>query len=192
MGASLPDHGLLNRKSAARAGAVGLLVDLKMVLKGAAAVDPVETGSVGFDPVPQGEADGCQKLLRFPQVKRLTGPQRVYAGGEQGFIRVDIPQPGDEVLVEQKGFDLPLFLLQHGVEGLGRQRRVVRFWSERGKQLFCVRHKPDSAEFAWVIETEAPPRAEIQRHPVVEVGERIAVQHAQVAAHTQVDDQRPL
>jgi len=58
MGAALSYHGADYRSAADRAGLAGALVDAEMVLKIAAAVDPIDAGPVAADAVGQHVADG--------------------------------------------------------------------------------------------------------------------------------------
>lgn len=82
MGASLPYSGLVDRLTAARAGVSGLLIDLEMVLKISTAIDPVDTGAVGFNPTRQGEPDSLQQPGSVLQIEQFTGFQGVDAGSE--------------------------------------------------------------------------------------------------------------
>ena len=101
MGASLTNNGLVDRLTTARTRVVGLLIDLEMVLEISSAVDPVDTGAVGFNPACQGESDGFQKPGGILFVEGFTGLQGVYAGSEKCFIGVDISQSSQKVLIQQ-------------------------------------------------------------------------------------------
>ena len=100
MGASLPYSGLVDRLTAARAGVSGLLIDLEMVLKISAAVDPVDTGTVGFNPTRKGEPDSIEQPGGILQVEGFAGLKRVDAGSEERFIRVDISHSSQKMLVQ--------------------------------------------------------------------------------------------
>ena len=90
MGSSLTNSGLVDRLAATRAWIVRLLIDLEMVLKISAAVDPVDTGAIGFYPMREGEPDGFEQSGCILQVEQLTGLQGVDAGSEKGFVGVNI------------------------------------------------------------------------------------------------------
>ena len=98
---SLRHGGFLDWLPAGWAGAAGLLVDLKMVLKVSSAVDPVDAGAVGFNPACQGGSNGFQKPGGILFVEGFTGLQGVYAGSEKCFIGVDISQSSQKVLIQQ-------------------------------------------------------------------------------------------
>ena len=88
---SLRHGGFLDWLPAGWAGAAGLLVDLKMVLKVSSAVDPVDAGAVVLDSEGQGCPNGLQKFRRVLEGESIAGPQGVEVGSEKGFIRVDVP-----------------------------------------------------------------------------------------------------
>lgn len=49
MGPALADYNALNGGAAVGAGVASLLIDLKVVLKSAAAIDPVDAGAIMLD-----------------------------------------------------------------------------------------------------------------------------------------------
>ena len=100
VGASLSHSSFVDRLTAARAGVASLLIDLEMVLKISSAVDPVDTGAVGLNPLREGEPDGFEQPGCTLQVERFAGLKRVDAGSEKGFIRVDISQSSQKMLVQ--------------------------------------------------------------------------------------------
>ena len=100
MGASLPYSGLVDRLTAARAGVSGLLIDLEMVLKISAPVDPIDTGSVRLNPLREGDPDGFEQPGCVLQVERFTGLEGVDAGSEKRFIRVDISHSSQKTLIQ--------------------------------------------------------------------------------------------
>ncbi len=83
MGSSLPNNGLVDRLTAARARVSGLLIDLKMVLKITTAVDPVDTGTVGFNSAREGKSDSFQERGGSFLVERFTGLNGVDTGSEK-------------------------------------------------------------------------------------------------------------
>ena len=89
--AALTDSSALNGSTATWTGVIGLLVDAKVILKIATAVDPVDAGAVVLDSESQGCPNGLQKFCRVLEGERIAGPQGVEVGSEKGFIRVDVP-----------------------------------------------------------------------------------------------------
>ena len=167
MGASLANSGLIDRLTATRARVASLLIDLKIVLEGSTAIDPIDTRSVCFNSTCQGEPDGFQEPGSILLVKRFTGSQGVNAGSEKRFVGVDVSHASQKVLVEQQGFYRSFSCLQHFMEAFGCQDGIVRLWSQRGKEALRVVHQPYSAKFARIVEAEPPARVEIQYHAVV-------------------------
>ena len=101
MGTSLTYKDFIDRLPATWARLPGLLIHLEMVLKIPSAVDPVDTGAVGFYPACQGESDGFQKPGGILFVEGFTGLQGVYDGSEKCFIGVNVSQSSQEVLIQQ-------------------------------------------------------------------------------------------
>ena len=77
--ASLTYSDLVDRLTAAWARIAGLLIDLEMILKISPAVDPVNTGAVGFDSSLQGVSDGFQQPGSILYIKFFAGLERVFA-----------------------------------------------------------------------------------------------------------------
>ena len=65
MCAALSYHGANYRSAADRAGLAGALVDAEMVLKIAAAVDPIDAGTIAADALLQDFPDGTVKFFNF-------------------------------------------------------------------------------------------------------------------------------
>ena len=63
MGASLSDYNPLDKCSTIRAWLTGTLINLEMILKITAAIDPIYAGAVGTDAVLQGLAYGAPQVL---------------------------------------------------------------------------------------------------------------------------------
>ena len=72
-----------------------------MVLKIPSAVDPVDTGAIGFNPAVQGGSDGFQKPGGILFVEGFTGLQGMYPGSEKCLIGVNVSQSSQEVLIQQ-------------------------------------------------------------------------------------------
>jgi len=79
---SLTNSGFVDRLPARGAWIVGLLIDLEMVLKISAPVDPIDTGSVRLNPLREGDPDGFEQPGSVLQIEQFTGFQGVDAGSE--------------------------------------------------------------------------------------------------------------
>ena len=97
---SLTYSGFVDRLPARGAWIVGLLIDLEMVLKISAPVDPIDTGSVRLNPLREGDPDGFEQPGCVMQVERFTGLEGVDAGSEKRFIRVDISHSSQKTLIQ--------------------------------------------------------------------------------------------
>ena len=82
------------------------LVDLKMILKFAAAINPVDTGAVGLDPSLQNLSDALQKHCGLCWCQAGSLGFGVQPGLVQGFICVDIADTGNEALIQQQRLEL--------------------------------------------------------------------------------------
>jgi len=65
MSSPLTDHDLLNRCTAIRTGLAGLSVNVEVVLKFAAAVEPVQAGAEAVDAMLQYRLDGLVQSIGF-------------------------------------------------------------------------------------------------------------------------------
>ena len=100
MGTSLTDGGLVDRLPTARARVTCLLIDLEMVLEISPAIDPVDTGAIGFYALSKREPDGFQQPGGILQVESFAGLEGVDAGSEKGFIRVNVSHSSQKMLIE--------------------------------------------------------------------------------------------
>lgn len=114
------DGELLDRPAAGRARLARAVVDkevLLMVAGFARAIAVVAEGRAAvFEPIAQDLPDGfCQApaLLRAQAARRAA---RVNPCEEQGFVGVDVAEPGDAALIEQEGLDGLLSALEGGGE----------------------------------------------------------------------------
>jgi hypothetical protein len=63
--------------------------------------------SVAPDRPPKGPAKRGVQAAPGGDVQGVGATQRVDARGMESFVAVDVPQPGDNPLIQQQGFDLP-------------------------------------------------------------------------------------
>src|SRR3990172_7509268 len=102
MRAALPDHDPADRRAAHRARLPVTLVDPKVILEVAAAVDPVDTGAVVAQAGPQRGAQAAPQTPDLIVVKRVAPPQRMDPRPVQSLIGVDVSHAGDESLIEEQ------------------------------------------------------------------------------------------
>lgn len=78
--------------------------------------------------------------------------ERVYAGGEEGFVGIDIAEAGDQALVEEGGLDGSAGGSEESGEAGGGE--VERFGAEVLRGGLDGRQKPDGSEAAGVAKAE--------------------------------------
>jgi hypothetical protein len=98
---TLTHNDALDFRPANRAGLTLPAVDPKMILKVAAAVNPVNAGAVSTDAFLKHLADGHPKARSFFLAHPVRACQRVETGQVQRFIGINVTQTGQEGLVEQ-------------------------------------------------------------------------------------------
>jgi hypothetical protein len=103
---ALPYYYTLYRRAANGTGLTGALVDAKIILKIAAAVDPVDAGAIAADALFQDVTDSLQQAGCLCLIHEVGRSQRMKSRQMQGFIRVNITQSCQKALVEQKRFEL--------------------------------------------------------------------------------------
>ena len=108
MCAALSDCDPLDRCSAARAGFSGPLINFELILKMPARISPVKTGTVLFDGMEKRLPDGSVQPPAFIHAQTAPGTGRQNARIEQRFIRIDIPDSRNEILIQQNCLDHPM------------------------------------------------------------------------------------
>lgn len=167
MGAALAEGDALDGRAADGTGLAGALVDAEVVLKIAAAIDPIDGGAIAANAFFQNTAYSLKEsggLLRGKPVRQRQGVQ---AGQVKGFVGVDVSQAGEESLVEQQRFELAMVGVQADVEGFGRQGFVERFGAQLTQHHLRVAHQPQAAKFARVIEGEGLLVGEMEQEAVM-------------------------
>ena len=101
MCATLPYEDALDLIAAYIAGFTGALVDLKVVLETASAVDPVDAGTVAADAFLQYLTHGRQEAFSVAAAKAVGEAEWVQFGLVQGFVSIDVAHTCQEVLVKE-------------------------------------------------------------------------------------------
>jgi hypothetical protein len=99
MGAALPYAEMLNDSITNRAGLTSPTIYAEMILKIAAPVYPIDAGAILFNAFGQNLPDRRQEFSRFIHRQGVGPTKGMNFGQVQGFITVNIPDPGQEVLV---------------------------------------------------------------------------------------------
>ena len=105
MRAALPNHHPLHRMAAGGTGLARSPVHLKMILKPAAAVHPVDAGAVVLNARGEHRPNGGPQARGLGRGERIGAAQGMNARPVQGLIGINIAQASQKGLVEQQGFD---------------------------------------------------------------------------------------
>lgn len=81
----------------------------------------------------------------------MGGCGRVDTGEKQGFIRVDVTQPGNEGLIKQQRFDLAFASVEFAIETLRGQLFIKGFLSQPAKNGLRIIHQPDTAKLSSIV-----------------------------------------
>ena len=138
---------------------------------------------------PEDTADRGVQGAALGGTERPGGRLRVQTGQEEGFVGVDVADPGDEALVEQHGLDGGATTTQPAPEGVAVEGGIDGVGAELGERLGGVIHQVERAELADVDEAQLAAVVEGQAGAEEVVGGRGGGAVAQGAGHPQVDDQ---
>ena len=99
------DDDPLDRRPADAARLAGALVDVQDLLEAAAPPrrvdEALDAGALVVDAGLKGLEEGRVQTLRLTRPDAPRRPQRVQAGAEQRFVRVDVADAGDPALVRE-------------------------------------------------------------------------------------------
>lgn len=148
----------LNRRAAADTGFAGAPVDLGAVsaffAEGVAVARVGQRGAAALHGAAQHGFHGAMQATRFVVGQRRAESFGMDARLKQGFVRVDVSDAGDDALVEQRGFDFDLFLLQRLGKLTPGELWVKRFGSHLAQTRYLrrLRHGAQFAKCAGVHE----------------------------------------
>lgn len=123
--------------------AAGLAVDINVIAQGAAAVT---------DGAAEDGLDGAGEAADLLGGEVMGWSEGMDAGGEEGFVHVDVAQAGDEGLVEKSGLDGAAGAMK-AIEEFGGSDGEG-FGAEIGVGGLAASEPPDAAEAAGVAEAE--------------------------------------
>ncbi len=141
-------------------------------------------------------SQGAGQPIRLRTGDRPARPGRVQAGGVQGLVGVDVPNPGDDALIQQGDLHGPAGGGQAGVEG--RTRHQGRLGSEIAEQAILevlgVAGEVDATEASGIDEFHPVPSALGQHRPdhMTMGGDGTAssgVEQIEATRHAQADDE---
>ena len=72
----------------------------------------------------------------------------------QGFIRVDVAQPGEEGLIEEQWFELTLFIMKCSVQPLWCKFLAEGFRTQPAKYFLNVGCQPHAPKFTGIVECQ--------------------------------------
>lgn len=153
---------LLNQFSTAKTRQALSSIDLMKTLKpSAGAIGPSiipQGGSLFFNSLVQDFLDNPMEICKVGRGKRFDPGHGMDGGLEQGFIDVNISQPGDDRLIQKQGFNGPVFGHQDPDKLAGGYfERIGTQVVPIGRAIFraCLHQVPE-AEFSDVPVAELP------------------------------------
>ena len=174
MGAALSYHKTGDDPTATRARFTGAAEDLEFVPVAAPMAGNgvkcrftgTQRGAQVAQPATEHFTDGPMQATNFGVGQLIRCPGGMEAGIPQGFIDIDVAQPGQEVLVQQQGFELAAVRGQSFFKLPGGKLPGKGFRSQAVEYGRAVR-KIESAEFAGVMISQLPFPVYDKRHVVV-------------------------
>lgn len=152
-------HDPLHRRPTGRTGLPLAVIDAEGVLEIAELAigrgEILQRGATSLDGFSDDGIDFSGQAFRAGLADAGSDPARGDSGPKQGLADIDIAEPGNEFLVQQRGLDRRLFPLEHTQEIVGMEAIAQRLWPEMGKAWIArkVRCRPElhEAEPAWII-----------------------------------------
>ena len=142
----------------------------------------------------EGQANCTREVLRLRRCERFSGAQRMEARTEECFIRVDVPDSGENGLIEKDRFDEP----RARADAMPKvcTGHAERVWSESSPQdceLLAIRREGESAEAPGISEHDDGAIIQCPRGVPVFVASNIFTCRvmAQLPAHSQVNHDNP-
>ena len=154
MRTALTDRDAANFRAAVLAGFACAVIGTKIILEFAAAIDPVDGCAVAADALFQHGADRVVQRFSLFCRDRTRCAQWMKFRDVQGFVGVDVAEPGEEPLIEQQRFELALFTLQCTVKPSRSEVFAKRFGSESAEDFGGVCHEPHAPELTRIVERQ--------------------------------------
>ena len=183
-------------RSTDRAGFPSAIIHLEIILKFAAAVDPVKRRSVAANAFPEHLVNRFMQRLRLLRGDRIGDRQWIQLCPVRRFIRVNVAETREKALIEQQRFELTVFVVQRGMKPLRCECSAQRFRAELAKHLVRIGRQPDAPELAGIVEDQVAwvvsrksCRAQAQDQAVMLVGFNCTLFNQEIPAHAQVDQQ---
>jgi len=186
---ALADDDAFDPASANRTGLSLTAVYPEMILKITAPVDPVYAGPIPPDSFFQCPPDGRPQDPGLFDGDRIRIDQWVYPGQVQCFVGVDVSQPGQEGLVKQESFKLPVSLVQGSMQPFRREFIRQRLGSKILENRTGIIHQPDPPKLARIGKYECCVICQCQQETVMFAWLVTAKDNQQVSAHAQVNDE---
>ena len=140
-----------------------------------------------------GNAKACRAVgLALSLIHISGGSPRLYTGGKENFIGIDIADPGDQLLIEQTGFKRPPGGVQPAIEIRAVKTRVKRFRTQLVHAgvsiLFPGGEQPQSAETTAVDKAEKSVIIKRETGVGMLLRRKVRRRDQQLAGHAQVYD----
>lgn len=189
VGAALADENPLDPGLAAATRLVDLAVDPEVILIPALRVNPVNGRAAVFEAISEGGSNGPAQRGNLCVLQGVGPAQGMNPGPPQGFVGVDIADPGDKRLVEQEGLEAAGFLGQQASQDLQREALFQRLGAEMTGDGVEVVNQVHPAEFTRVVEAQLIAVVQAEGEMDVFFARKVSVEDVQTAAHFQMDEQ---
>ena len=129
-----------------------------------------------------------------PSTQRSGSSPWPNASTMQGFTRVDVAHPGDDLLIQQGRLDAAPAAVQLFSQHLGREGRGYRLWPELAQDAVprqCIDGQAfHAAEPTWIVVHEQQSPGHGEHHMVVGVElSGVVIEHTERSTHSQMADQ---
>ena len=114
------------------------IIHSKVVLKLAAAIHPVDAGTISPNALTQDAPDRFMQALGLGAGDRVGWLEWVQPGNVQRLVCVDIAQTGNKGLIQKQGLEMPTARMQPCVQHLGRERPTQGFRTEASGYRLCL------------------------------------------------------
>lgn len=135
---ALTDDHFLDLRTANRTSRAFPIIHPKIILELTAAICPINGCAVATDAGLQHLADRLMQRLSLLRGDRIRCRNWMQFCDVQGFIRIDVAQPGEEGLIEEQWFELAFFIMKRGVQPLRRKFLAEGFWTQPAEHFVSI------------------------------------------------------
>jgi hypothetical protein len=154
MGTALTDQDALNCSTTHGTRLARPIINSEVILEVAAAIDPIDAGSVPPDPFLKHRTDGFPERFSLLAAEGVGRLERVKPGTMKSFIGIDVAKPGEERLVQQERFEQPPSAPKRGIQPARGEVIAQGFGAKPAQDGFGAGRIPDAAKLARIVEDQ--------------------------------------